>query len=344
MGVFKIFRGNEWVISKLLFNLSLFTVGLMYYIPVKYNILLHSGFIIIYIFSVGALGYFINDNFDVNEDLKAGRNNRVAGLSFVKRISIFFVLVLISCLPFIFYFDHYSVYLLLVLLQLLLFVLYSMPPFRLKRGFAGLISDSLFSFVIPGLISFMLASGFEYKNIYQHIPLVLGVLWLFLIGLRGIVLHQYKDFSDDLHCGSVTFAIRVGKQTVYRLGIIIGALELMVFIMILFCLEDHLNVFIITGSFLLFLLLEYFVNKNINLRKNWLLGISVALNIFYNYYLAISVGIIAAIDLHWGFIILPAVIFIWRIKNRVISVFKNFYYTVLLFFYYKLTALVKKIF
>lgn len=119
----------------------------------------------------------------------------------------------------------------------LAFVLYSVPPARLKiRGYLGILADAAGAHVLPGLYAvYALAASADVIPGPGIVALLaIGAL---AYGLRGILWHQLTDYENDAKTGGHTFVCRVGTERAIAFGeqvvfpIEIGALAFLVVVM-----------------------------------------------------------------------------------------------------------------
>ncbi|HWE72429.1 MAG TPA: UbiA family prenyltransferase [Stellaceae bacterium] len=163
-----------------------------------------------YLFSisnVAAYGHVINDLFDIEADLRAGRHNTMAAAGGNRRLFLFLcaMLFLIGFAPTLL--AHYSIpTILLLALNFLWPTLYSLPGIRLKeRGLAGLLCDALGSHVTPTLVVLSVFGMIWPARSSLFFPIVV-VTWSAALGLKGILHHQMLDRANDIRSGTVTFA------------------------------------------------------------------------------------------------------------------------------------------
>lgn len=160
----------------------------------------------------------INDIADERTDRAAGKSNRMAG-----RSAFFKVAWLAACLgtgaavAWV-SFRGNEVALLLYVANWGAFVLYSLPPIRLKeRGLAGVFADALGGTALPVLWWVLLANP-----VSSALLLAVAGTWSLAFGLRGILYHQAADIALDRSSGVETFAVRVGLPKLRRL--VVGAI------------------------------------------------------------------------------------------------------------------------
>jgi 4-hydroxybenzoate polyprenyltransferase len=165
-----------------------------------------AGFLI-WVVGAAGFGHFLNDCFDIRQDLEAGKPNQAAPLKPWKRILLLAILLAFVGLPW-WLSGAGPILHGLVWGHILLFVLYSMPPFRFKeRGILGVLADALYAHVFPFLIA---AAAFVQLSPVPVAGLQTGFLllvaWQLLIGIQNILFHQIKDMENDRLAGVQTFA------------------------------------------------------------------------------------------------------------------------------------------
>lgn len=176
----------------------------------------------------------VNDWTDRNDDLVAGKTNRLVGKS-----SAFIGVVLLICvgagLGFGVYFWFINpVSSLLYMGAWLAYSLYSLPPIRLKtRGLAGVLADAAGAHVFPQLLVVSLVSHWTCKAVLAGWWIGVGV-WALACGIRNIFWHQLSDAAADRQAGVDTFVYRRGERLTRRIGRWIAfPLEVLAFVMLL---------------------------------------------------------------------------------------------------------------
>ncbi|MCH5597633.1 UbiA family prenyltransferase [Niabella ginsengisoli] len=158
---------------------------------------------------VGA-GYvsIINDITDIDDDLAAGKTNRMASASKTLRFVLPFICILIgvSFIVFFYWPDYLSC--IFYLIPWILFSMYSFRPIRLKnRGILGVFADAGGSHIFTSLLmvsSMYFAAG---KKV-DYFWLLLVSIWALCYGMRGILWHQFHDRNNDIRSGIQTFATK----------------------------------------------------------------------------------------------------------------------------------------
>lgn len=184
-------------------------------------------------FGFAALGYFLNEFFDIKDDAKAGKINKISLLSPLKQFFLFLGIVAFTFLPWLWLpFNNFSI--LLIVLQLLAFVLYCIPPFRLKKS--ALISgflDASYAYILPMLLSYYTFALFA-ENVKYFSTIAFYGFFLFIIGFRNITIHHINDIFRDKKSGIITLPRLLGVQNTNLLlwGLLISELLLL----LVFCL------------------------------------------------------------------------------------------------------------
>ena len=223
-------RASGWWNYKLppLFAISYLFVWLTEVVPAEAAIRL--GLLLLWMVGAAGFGYYLNNSFDVRQDLKAGKENQASKHSVAMRIFILGLLLLIAYFPWMIMASFPG--LLLVTLHIFTFVLYSVPPVRLKeRGWAGIALDSIYAHLLPVLIVICAFSEPEIREWYLLIFLIAA--WQLLVGIKNIILHQLEDNERDKLAGVRTLLTENGVEKGKRIvGNIIYPLEILVFITI----------------------------------------------------------------------------------------------------------------
>lgn len=329
MNIIKLFRIKDWLITKLLFNLS-FVLSVFYFTNPSFEfVMVTVGLMCTYIISIGAFGYFVNDWFDSKADQLSGKSNSTSNLNFTLKTVISIILISIGTIPFLLLLSESDIYFYLLIIQIALLLLYSVPPIKLKHNVFGILSDSLFSFIIPALISLFIVVQNYNKSVLENPFFIVLVLWLFFLGIRSILIHQLKDFENDLLSKTRTFTGNIGKNRALLLAKLVLLIEVLCFIaMTVLVHGEFRNIFIIAFAF--FLVIEY---QN-NARKYWLLkgftDIASKLNVFYNYYLFLGLALFLSIQVSYAYVFFVFVFIL--IKQRDIYCLLK---TITLFLFYK---------
>ena len=201
-------RWAEWYDSKIPP-----VVGWLYYAIYKNGGSVHDGLpvaLVVFVVSFFAYGYVLNDYSDIDVDRKAGKKKIIANLPRSKAKLIIAVIALIGLFSLSPYYSQPSV-IITVLGAYILATSYSLPPLRLKeKGIWGVVVASAAQRISPLLV------GMSVLGLYDLVS-VLWLLFNFGIGVRYILIHQYKDIENDIRSGVSTFAIQHSVITLHRL-------------------------------------------------------------------------------------------------------------------------------
>ena len=330
------------MLNKILFNFSVFMFCILLGRSSLSNVVQGGISLLIYIISVGALGYFINDLFDIQEDKKSGRKNEVGHVSKSIRIVLILVRLGISSIPVFVVPKIAFEYSLLVSTQLALFVLYSAHPIRLKSGAAGLLADACFSFVIPGLLAFVLASQQPVLLIFSDSILRAGLMGLLFLGIRSIGLHQIKDVDIDRQAGVKTFTTKHGEK-VTRIIATVALIAEVVCVLELIALSNHFLLPVIINSAALYVIIEWGIDIRSRKRSRNLNNIASEINQFYNIYLFAGIAILTGNALHVAGYFAAVILLLYRLRNELLQLTKKLYYSVVLFLVYKIRGLFRRL-
>lgn len=258
----------------------------------------------------------INDFTDREEDLAAGKPNRLAGRSPA------FAAMLIATtagagIAFSVLWRRDPLLLSVYLAAWLAFSLYSLPPFRFKtRGIFGVLCDASGAHLFPTLVAVVLA----YRGAGRPVDIIWIVavgVWAFANGLRGILWHQLTDIENDRAAGVRTFAERHPPRVAIRLGTYVAfPLELSALAVMLWTMRTPLP--------LLFLgIYAYVAAKRL---RHWKMNAVVVapkprflivLHEYYDVYLPVSLLVASALrhPLDWIVLAIHVVIFPIRLTQ-----------------------------
>lgn len=177
------------------------------------------GWSVMTILGIAGFGYWANDFSDREEDKKAGKPNALEGMPLWQAFALLGGLLVAAILPWIMYFPITPITLSLLGAEFGLFLLYSLPPFRLKeRGILGAIADAGYAHTLPALLAAVTFYTLAPRH-WQGIGIFLVSIGLFqcFLGLRNILLHQIGDHDNDLSSGARTWVIGMGVERAWML-------------------------------------------------------------------------------------------------------------------------------
>ncbi len=261
---------------------------------------------------IGAIfASLINDVTDVDDDVAVGKKNRMAGFS--ERTRWLFPM---GCLAvgavFGFFIYPNLLSLFFYAMAWLSFVLYSVPPIRLKtKGGVGVIccacGESLFPalFIVSGLVYYA-----EFSVQFWWF-LAVGI-WAFAFGLRAILWHQFLDRENDIITNVSTFGTRVVPERFRPVALGLFIVELVAVVGILV----QINLMIAWLALLLYVILAFIRYKryaNIPIilftpaNAHW----QVMMADFYKAFLPVSLLVMASLSQSWawGVLLVHVVLF-----------------------------------
>jgi len=223
----------------------------------------------------GISAFLVNDFYDKVVDLKAGKSN----LTEKANPYLIGVIVLVGFIVSFFLINRISQYASYLLVgQFLALLAYSHPNVRLKtKPIFGIITDSIYSYVIPLLLLFVV-----YEIEITEPKYLAFLLFNFSIGLRDILLHQKKDELNDLKSGINSFAIRYKTKvnTLVYIAEFTASFSLCFFLMFVFWKSENQNYMLGIGLvYLLLLFLEIFTIKK-SVGNNYLMRFYIVISSF----------------------------------------------------------------
>lgn len=153
-----------------------------------------------------ASGYLLNDLFDQRTDRLAGKFNFFnyrPGMMHAMGL-----LVLAATVGVWYIISPSRIVLGLLGFEALLLLIYSLPGIQLKGTWAGAITDSLYSRVVPAIVLCLLL--FPEGAVPGWFYWISMVVWLLISGLRNILLHQVDDRKHDDKSASKNLIRKLG--------------------------------------------------------------------------------------------------------------------------------------
>lgn len=275
-------RSSEWWNTKLPLLLGLFLFFSLSHAGQAPWVLLHLLVVLVWVCSAAAFGYFLNDSFDIEVDLLAGKPNQAVKFTVVQRILLLLLLAAaaLGSLATL----HNQLLFQVAAAHLFLFFAYSAPPLRLKNiPLAGMLLDSLYAWVFP-ITVIMLIAGVQDKNLYY----ITGI-WAFMAGLKSILKHHLADRHADRQSDTFNIANRVGlRNTVWGVQLFFIA-ETAFFIYLLWLMQPVF--YLLGGLLLLYLPFSFttFTRYGLQLRvkKSWRIG-NIHINPFYEDWMPVA--------------------------------------------------------
>jgi 4-hydroxybenzoate polyprenyltransferase len=205
---------------------------------------------------ISAFGYFINDAADVQVDKLAGQKNMAEKMPVSLQICIAFILLMVGGGLLRSVSSQFMVWVFLTA-QIFFLILYSVPPFRLKKHpLLGPLLDAHYGHILPVFIT--LAVFFpRFFNTFEVFLLLLYFLLLFK-GCRNILLHQIEDRTKDRMSQINTFPNRFGPyRTVLFIIYFILPIEFILASILLYAFIPWPS---LTGTGFIFFLIFYVFN------------------------------------------------------------------------------------
>lgn len=185
----------------------------------------------------------INDLTDLRVDRLAGKANRMAPLSRPVRAALLGLSALLGVAIAARWRPHPALAA-AYLGSFVAFILYSVPPFRLKgRGLLGVIADAAGAHLFPTLVAVLLALAVLPAPV-DPLLLALAATWAFAFGLRGILWHQLGDIAADSRASIRTLPRIFPPDAVVRWGErVVFPIELAALLLLLWVVQAPLALF-----------------------------------------------------------------------------------------------------
>lgn len=250
--IYRSFRTSDWWEYKISPILAIaYATSITLDSSVNNNIL----WILILIVSITIGAIFvstINDISDIEDDIASGKPNRMTNINIKYRwiIPTTCILLGLICLAI---FSPDIISMILYTLPWLAYSLYSFKPFRLKeRGFLGVLADALGAHVFISLFIVSSLSYYTESQIDWTWFFLIGA-WTLIVGIKGILWHQYFDRENDLISQTRTFATTIDPSKIQQYEMILICSELCVLALILI----KLNILIVNMFFGIYLIISF---------------------------------------------------------------------------------------
>lgn len=235
---------------------------------------------------IATFGQLMNDLMDIQQDLRSGAPNTMARLGIKQRLLLFGFVILLGLLPWI-WLPINSVIIGLLVAEYMLFILYSVPPVRLKaRGLWGAAADSLYGYVITNMVAILVFTQLSGSDL-PWLTLAASA-WMFIFGLGQIIQHQLLDANRDSHDGINTFVVANGwAHSLYILRNVVLPLDCLSFFLLL--IYFFIKIPIISLLFLVhaYLLFQWWQSQTyLSLREIYKLSYIGQINLLSNQLLA----------------------------------------------------------
>lgn len=220
------------------------------------------------------LGFFVNDYFDIALDKAAGKENKVSELPH------YLQLIIPISFSIILYLNLYLVnltilqkkYAFIVLISnLFLFIIYAMPPLRLKNNsYFALFIDAMYS----GTFFYILAILIVLQSELCKLPLpiiifvILTFLWSITKGTRNYLNHLIADFEYDKASKIKTLAISKGKEWTEKCIKKIFIFEFLFFVCLICSLKNYMPTLLLLFDIFFVAFLFYKTKNSLTISKN----------------------------------------------------------------------------
>lgn len=220
LSFFNLLRGSDWWFYKIPPLLAIAYAEILLQATPPQQSIVTLLTLLASMFFVAAYGHVINDIFDVEVDLLAGKQNRMTSLSNLQRILLCVTLAGLGLVPWLFIGLCTQSAILLASIYILL-TIYSAPPLRLKeRDIWGVITDAAQVHAVPTLLVATVFSDLAGTPQPESAALATAATaWAFLVGIRGILLHQIWDRESDLSAGVTTLVTKISVESA-KFGIV----------------------------------------------------------------------------------------------------------------------------
>jgi 4-hydroxybenzoate polyprenyltransferase len=286
--LFKVIRSNEWWEYKFPPILAVAYMIAFYSGVAAINLYPLLIFILFSLLTGAIYVSILNDITDIKDDAKAGKINRMAGLSLTKKLVFLFIPVFSAAIiTFVLRKNIFAAS--MYVLSYVCFTFYSAPPFRFKKkGYAGIIADAGGSQLFPSLFvaSYLSASLLCIISLHQF--LLIGI-WSLCFGLRGILWHQFHDMDNDKKSGTKTVVRQWSDNKTRITGIVIIAVEFISIVLLLINFKIVIAFYSLAVYFLYLLISHVKWQVKLIVLKPVAADYTIILNEYYQVFLPVSI-------------------------------------------------------
>lgn len=311
------FRISDWKDTHLILVFTGFFIWINYYQVNEFEFFLKTfTFLVISTLLMGCFGYYINDLFDIQKDKKVGKNNFAAIHKPIFRILIPFILLFLIYASW-YILNKQQTILCLLISEVGLFLLYSLPKIRLKEiPILSVVIDSLYAYTLWGVFNLFLVANITVDEF--EITQIIYLIWLFILGARGVLSHHIFDYQKDIKSKTRTSATRFGLNNIRAIKtVILFPIELILLIAFLFFINKYLILI-----FLLYVALTFF-NSYINKTRTFRINLLSFVDKFY-YVCLPNVALIFLIFVNPKFLFFAPffiLFFFGRVKDFVLDIY-----------------------
>jgi hypothetical protein len=270
--IHKTLRTSDWWNNIIPPIIAFFFLGKLH--AVSYSVSIQQlAFLFLLMIGLAIFGFALGEWTDIADDAKVGKQNHFSDKSFAFKSAVLLGAVfLIGLSVFFLYLNDF--FKLIVGIQMLCFVVYSVPPLRLKRfKFTSLLLDSTYS----GTLMYVLAFSIPQNVIYE--PILIGIIiWGFCKGIRNYLLHTLNDAQHDKNLQIKSFGNAASPSKI--LGFIKGVIvpiEIIAILFVFILIEVHADKLVI--AYLAILWIVSFHRSKSNVLGQY--GFVANMNIFH---------------------------------------------------------------
>lgn len=284
---------------------------LLFQEPTTYSHIQQTYLVLASVIFTAACGYMLNDLFDRRADRQAGKFNLFN--QWPGAMPVLYMAVLAATVGIWYLIAPSQTVLILLGVEALLLLTYSLPGIKLKGTWAGAITDSLYSRVVPAVVlSLLLLPSDTLPGLFFWISML---VWLMLSGLRNILLHQVDDRKNDCKSASKNLIHRLGPLSLinflWRFVFPLELLAMLVWSVSVYSVLPGIP-FVLAGAFLWLGWFYWIWEKPPRISQRWLkLRGAYFLNEFYEAWLPLIVlfYLAAQTPLAWALVGLHLVMF-----------------------------------
>lgn len=278
------------------------------------------------IVGLAGLAYLLNDWGDKNVDNLVNKPNVTRALNLLQLNLLVLLLLLMIVLPW-FYLPFNTPSLIFLVIELLLFLIYALPPLRLKeRGTFGVICDALYAHALPAIFaSYTYAMLSDTKILYAKKLIFSLFIWQFILGVRNIIFHQIQDYEHDKNTKAKTFVVSFGPEQSIELVNKILLLELLLLFCFFLVLWYYFGLSMFLLCFLIYCLITYTIVKSKFNAMDYRSKAYLFLDDFYIQWLPlISLFLVLLLNPWYSIIaVLHLILFKNKIKVKMIEFYKR---------------------
>ncbi len=241
-------RCQEWKDTKL--NWYVFA-AIMYFLsrgvsPLQQNIAFT--YLIVLFFIYASAGAISNDYGDLEQDRLLKKKKAILSLKESKVVLLLLILSVVFEIVVLNLTQAFDFRFILITVGYGICLEYSLPPLRFKeRGVWGLLFGSMVQRAIPVAILFTIFSFWTLSG-------VLYVIFLIMVGFRAMIVHQMKDYENDIKSRTKTMATNSGVERMVKLENASWIVELLTFFVFLISLTLQMEKLFLLFGFVTYLL------------------------------------------------------------------------------------------